>query len=187
MGMLGSNGGLVGVRRVPTALAASGIWTPNEQAIARQNNFWPSATYISRYWRFDQFTLSGGTNEISEFVLTSSGSYVSGGTWSASGVGLGSFSAVSMTNSDLANRAVQMGGDIEPASFLQYDHGSPASCTGFRYALYFDSSNRWIASCRVQVSPDAINWTPIKVFSGLANPNVANSTLRPELLFSAAA
>jgi FAD/FMN-containing dehydrogenase len=188
MGMLGSNGGLVGVRRVPTAVAASGVWTPNEQSIARQNSLWPAATYTARHWRFDQFTTSGEILEISEFVLAFNGSYVSGGTWSASGGGLTSFTAANMADSVLSVRAVQMAPAPSAADFLQYDHGSPASCTGFRYASQSaNSSSRWITGCRVQTSPDATNWIPIKIFSGLANPSVATSTIRPELLFSSAA
>jgi hypothetical protein len=39
--MLGFNGGLMGVRRVPTAGAASGAWVPNEQVLARRAGIWP--------------------------------------------------------------------------------------------------------------------------------------------------
>lgn len=41
--MLGLNGGLLGVRRVPSLSNATGIWTPNEQSLAKQAVIWPSA------------------------------------------------------------------------------------------------------------------------------------------------
>jgi hypothetical protein len=40
--MLGFNGGLLGVRKVPTTGAASGLWMPNEQSVAKRAGIWPS-------------------------------------------------------------------------------------------------------------------------------------------------
>jgi len=40
--MLGFNGGLLGKRRVPTTTAASGLWFPNEQSVARREAIWPT-------------------------------------------------------------------------------------------------------------------------------------------------
>jgi hypothetical protein len=39
--MLGFNGGLMGVRRVPTTGAASGLWFQNEQSVAKRAGIWP--------------------------------------------------------------------------------------------------------------------------------------------------
>lgn len=39
--MLGFNGGLMGVRRVPTGSAASGLWFQNEQSVAQRAAIWP--------------------------------------------------------------------------------------------------------------------------------------------------
>lgn len=39
--MLGFNGGLLGVRRVPTGDAASGLWFQNEQSVAKRAGIWP--------------------------------------------------------------------------------------------------------------------------------------------------
>jgi hypothetical protein len=41
--MLGFNGGLIGVPRAPTAGAATGLWLPNEQSMARRAGQWPVA------------------------------------------------------------------------------------------------------------------------------------------------
>ena len=39
--MLGFNGGLLGVRRTPTLGAATGLWFPNEQSVAKRDSIWP--------------------------------------------------------------------------------------------------------------------------------------------------
>jgi hypothetical protein len=42
--MLGFNGGLMGVRRTPTALVSSGLWFQNEQSVAQRAGIWPEST-----------------------------------------------------------------------------------------------------------------------------------------------
>ena len=39
--MLGLNGGLMGVRRVPTIGTATGLWDQNEQSVAKRAGIWP--------------------------------------------------------------------------------------------------------------------------------------------------
>ena len=40
--MIGLNGGLIGVRRVPSTSLAPGVWTQDEQSVAKQAGIWPS-------------------------------------------------------------------------------------------------------------------------------------------------
>ena len=40
--MLGFNGGLLGVRKVPTTGSASGLWFQNEQSVAKRAGIWPT-------------------------------------------------------------------------------------------------------------------------------------------------
>jgi hypothetical protein len=40
--MLGLNGGLMGVRKVPTTGTASGLWVSNEQVLAKRAGIWPA-------------------------------------------------------------------------------------------------------------------------------------------------
>jgi hypothetical protein len=40
--MIGLNGGLMGVRKVPTTGTASGLWVPNEQVLAQRAGIWPA-------------------------------------------------------------------------------------------------------------------------------------------------
>jgi hypothetical protein len=39
--MIGLNGGLMGVRKVPTTGTASGVWDQNEQSVAKRAGIWP--------------------------------------------------------------------------------------------------------------------------------------------------
>lgn len=48
--MLGFNGGLLGVRRVPTTGSASGLWFQNEQSVARRAGIWPIGSNDDPYW-----------------------------------------------------------------------------------------------------------------------------------------
>lgn len=52
--MMGFNGGLLGVQRQPSSSFASGMWFPNEQALAVLSRNWPS-TDAYRYYRLSNF------------------------------------------------------------------------------------------------------------------------------------
>ena len=45
--MLGFNGGLLGVRKVPATGAASGLWFQNEQSVAKRAGIWPTSGGIA--------------------------------------------------------------------------------------------------------------------------------------------
>jgi hypothetical protein len=77
--MLGFNGGLMGVRRVPTGSAATGLWFQNEQSVARRAAIWPSAgdptpglSPVLWYDFADQTTVTTSGTEIT--AVTSKGS-----------------------------------------------------------------------------------------------------------------
>lgn len=81
MGMLGSNGGLVGNRRVPSFGATAGVWSPNEQVLARRAGLWPTIA-AARYWRMDTFastTLNADTLDLAEIRFWDNGTLVSSG------------------------------------------------------------------------------------------------------------
>jgi hypothetical protein len=78
--MLGFNGGLMGVRRTPTAGAASGLWFQNEQSVAKRAAIWPS-TGVYRYYRLDTFantSLNSNTLEIAEVELYNDNTVITG-------------------------------------------------------------------------------------------------------------
>ena len=72
--MLGFNGGLMGVRRVPTTGTASGLWFQNEQSVARRVNIWP--TTGDAYWTDVSLLLHmDGTNGSTTFTDSSTNNH----------------------------------------------------------------------------------------------------------------
>jgi hypothetical protein len=66
--MLGFNGGLMGVRRTPTAEVATGLWFQNEQSVAKRAGIWPAAG-SDPYWANVSLLLRmDGTNGSTTFT-----------------------------------------------------------------------------------------------------------------------
>jgi hypothetical protein len=165
--MIGRNGGLIGIRRVPSTSLASGIWSQNEQVLAKRAGIWPiSPGEGYRYWRFDQFT-AVGVVEVGEFVLIASTGLITGGTWTGTNLGgLEEPGSAAMQDGIYTSRAAQMFAP-DSGSFWTYDHGSPANAIGFKYANFFRPATRYITGFRVRASSDNVNFATIKIFSGL--------------------
>jgi len=72
--MLGFNGGLLGVRKVTTGDAASGLWFQNEQSIARRASIWPATG--DAYWNNVSLLLHmNGTNGSTTFTDSSTNAF----------------------------------------------------------------------------------------------------------------
>lgn len=70
--MLGFNGGLMGVRKVPTANSASGLWFQNEQSVAKRAEIWPVGQN-DEYWNNVSLLLHmDGSNGSTTFTDSSS-------------------------------------------------------------------------------------------------------------------
>jgi hypothetical protein len=184
--MLGFNGGLMGVRKVPTTGAAPGMWSPNEQSVAQRAGIWPEVVIGYRYWRFDQFTTtSAGVLEIGEFALVNGSGYLSGSTWYNSGVMFGASTGnqiiAALIDGVYNSRAFQLLDTVSPTDYLQYDHGSAISPLGFKYSSFFRPVERHITGVRVSASNDGTNFTVIKAFSGLTAYTANNSSSVNEL------
>ena len=63
--MLGFNGGLMGVRKVPTASEPSGLWFQNEQIEAKRAGIWPSRVGV-----YSQSSVYGGSTAVSATIMT---------------------------------------------------------------------------------------------------------------------
>ena len=92
--MLGFNGGLMGVRRVPTDGAATGLWFQNEQSVALRAGIWPAVTPLgpsgaplpTLWYDFaDESTVTVASSQIT--AVTSKGSRAWTLTKSATGPG----------------------------------------------------------------------------------------------------
>jgi hypothetical protein len=59
--MLGFNGGLLGVRKVPTTGSASGLWVPNEQSVAQRAGIWPAGPPSDAHWGNVRLLLGGNS------------------------------------------------------------------------------------------------------------------------------
>lgn len=180
--MLGFNGGLLGARRVPTVSAASGLWLPNEQSVAKRAGIWPQSIGPGyRYWKFDQFTHVSNLVEVGEFVVTVGGvPLASGQSSTTNGI------LTALKDGVYTARAFQM---ASPASsfFVLYDHGTQVDASGFRYASFYQAATRYITGVRVSVSNDGASYTVLKTFSSLTAYTANNSStvneLSPEYLF----
>jgi hypothetical protein len=95
--MLGFNGGLLGKRREPTVAVASGLWSPNEQSVAKRAGTWP-LTGRFRYYRFADFSdtsLNANTFEIAEVEFYHDNTLITGATASGNfSWGDGSFAQI---------------------------------------------------------------------------------------------
>lgn len=66
--MIGSNGALLGPRRVPTRSSASGLWVPDEQVLAKRAGAWP-ATGSDPLWSQVELLIRGnGVNNSTQIT-----------------------------------------------------------------------------------------------------------------------
>lgn len=72
--MIGFNGGLIGVERVPSAAAAPGVWTLEEQLTQRRKKAWPVPGDIN-FANVSLLLNGNGTNGSTTFVDSSSNSF----------------------------------------------------------------------------------------------------------------
>lgn len=73
MPRLGNNGGLMGLRRVPSAGSASGVWDCDEQSLARRAGIWPSTLGLGDpYWNNVTRLYSFSGETITDLSLTGS-------------------------------------------------------------------------------------------------------------------
>lgn len=71
--MLGLNGGLMGVRKVPTTIAATGMWSQNEQSVARRAGIWlPNSNDDPYFLNVSALLHMNGSNASTTFTDSSS-------------------------------------------------------------------------------------------------------------------
>lgn len=179
--MLGFNGGRLGLLNEPKQSAASGLWFPNEQSVAKRDASWPlSPSDIFRYYRFANFAntaLNNNTIDFGEIELYDGDTKHTGITCTTSfSFTFGSASSIvdgiSGTGSTSeANRAYfQSWSSVQETATISFDLGSAKPVTHVRiYSLY--AQPRFPASFALQGSTDGT------VYSTLATVNVGAFTL----------
>ena len=69
--MLGFNGGLMGVRKVPTTGSASGLWFQNEQSVAKRAGIWPVSGGVDiNVITYSQSSVYSGTSAATNAAMT---------------------------------------------------------------------------------------------------------------------
>jgi hypothetical protein len=157
--MLGFNGGLMGVRRVPTGSAATGLWFQNEQSVAQRAGIWPvNASNTARYFRLANFantaldsdTLDFGEIEVYDGDTLHTGiTCTSNITWDA---GQNSYLVDGITST--ATRSyVQSWSSIRSTATITLDLGSTKTVSHIKiFCLY--GAPRFPASFDLQSSAD---------------------------------
>jgi len=164
--MLGFNGGLLGVRKVPTTSNATGLWFPNEQSVAQRAGIWPlGPTGGFRYWRFANFAttaLNGGTLDLGEVELYDNNTLHTGIICSTNfSFTAGSASVLVDGITDTSTRAYTTAWpSVQSSATITFDLGSAKSVTHLRiYSLY--AQPRFPASFDLQRSADGTTYVTI--------------------------
>lgn len=164
--MLGSNGGLLGVRKVPGSYSASGLWFPNEQSIAKRAAIWPR-TDAYRYYRFANFantSLNANTIDFGEIELYDGVTKHTGITCTTSWTftsGTASMLVDGVASSGPSVRAYYSGwSTVQPTATITFDLGSVKMVTHVRvFSLY--TQPRFPASFDIYGSSDNSLYTLI--------------------------
>jgi hypothetical protein len=121
-----TNGGLSGAKRNTSLSAASGIWTLEEQNLAKRAGLWPS-TGVYRYYRLDTFantSLNANTIEIAEVELYNDNTVITGVTATGSFTwDDGSYASIVDANTSNRNYKGSWSG-IQSSATITFDMGS---------------------------------------------------------------
>jgi hypothetical protein len=162
--MLGFNGGLMGVRKVPTTGSASGLWFQNEQSVAKRAGIWPITRTATRYYRFANFantSLDSDTIDLAEIRFYTGDTVISSIT-TTTNFSWGSGSAAALTDGDLTDRNYYSGwASSQSTATISFDFGSVTSITHVQIFIWYEVTNgpRFPASCELQSSSDGTSYT----------------------------
>lgn len=180
--MLGFNGGLLGVRKVPSLAAASGLWMPNEQSVAKRAEIWPLVKAVTRYYRFNNFaatSLNSNTIDLAEIRFYNGDTVLTGITTTTS-FSWGSGSASALTNGNLTDRSYyESWSTAQPTATISFDFGSPTLITHVEIYIYYETAAgpRFPATFDMQSSSDGSSYTQyatvtkgaVTVYSGVVD------------------
>lgn len=163
--MIGLNSGLIGVRRVPASDSAPGIWSLNEQSLAKRATIWPR-TDIFRYYRFNNFAntaLNSNTIDFGEIELYDGNTKHTGITCTTSWTFTSGTASMLVDGaaSPYSNRAYYASwSSAQPTATITFDLGSIKAVTHVKVISLY-TQPRFPASFDVQGSSDNSNWTTL--------------------------
>ena len=163
--MLGFNGGLLGVRKVPTTGSASGLWFQNEQSVAQRAGIWPvTGGVTTRYLRFDNFAntaLGGNTIDMSEIRFYTIDTVLTGIT-TTTNFENASWTDAAVTDGDLSTRIYRGGWDnLQSTATISFDFGSSKLITHTQLYIYYENNfgPRFPATFDVSTSTNGSTYT----------------------------
>ena len=116
--MLGFNGGLLGLRKVPTTGSASGLWFQNEQSVAKRAGIWPAVTVgvLVGSIAYSQSSVYSGTSAATNGPMTDG---LQTGTQTATSVGTGQWIKMDLGQAYEVDRVVigNASGSAPPGGF----------------------------------------------------------------------
>jgi hypothetical protein len=172
--MLGFNGGLMGVRRTPTAEAASGLWSQNEQSVAKRAEIWPvvTTTLTTRYLRFANFaatTLNGDVLDLAEIQFYNVDTVLTGITTTMNFTFTGGNSGAGLTDGNLTGRYYRedWNASYRSTATISFDLGSVKTVTSTEIYIYYENNfgPRFPATFDVLVSSDGTNYNTYATLS----------------------
>jgi hypothetical protein len=171
--MLGFNGGLMGVRKVPTTGAAPGMWSPNEQSVAQRAAIWPvvTTTLTTRYLRFANFaatTLNEDALDLAEIEFYNVDTVLTGITTTMNFIFVGGNIGAGLTDGVLAGRYYRDSWSAyRSTATISFDLGSVKTVTSTAIYIYYENSYgpRFPATFDVLVSSDGTNYTTYATLS----------------------
>jgi hypothetical protein len=160
-----TNGGLSGVKRTTTTGSAPGVWTLEEQAIAKRAGIWPVFGLSYRYWRLANFadtalnfnTIDMGEIEVYDGEIKHTGiTCTTNFGWSS---GQDSYLVDGIANTGVRAYNSGWGGNYVTGT-ITLDLGSPKLVTHIKiFSLY--SQPRFPASFDLQSSADNSTYTTV--------------------------
>jgi hypothetical protein len=187
---IGTNGGLIGPRRVPSTGNASGVWDPEEQKLAKGAGVWPvTGGSAYRYWRFANFAdtpLNSNTLDLTEIELRDSSGLLYGITITANFSW--EFGAVSsmLNNAEVGTYGDRMSrsnwSNFQSTATLTFDFATPKTLTSLQiFSLY--TQPRFPASFDLQFSSDGTTYsTHSTVTVGTSFTDLGNSLFASSLI-----
>jgi hypothetical protein len=180
--MIGFNGGLMGVQRTPTPGAASGLWSQNEQSVAKRAAIWPiSGGLVTRYVRFANFantSLNSDILDLAEIRFFYGDTVYTGITcttnfdWITGNAGM-------LVDGDLTSRSYTYSWpDMQSTATISFDFGSSSGITHLQIYIWYENTflePRFPATFDFQTSSDGITYTTaLSITKGTCTTDAGN-------------